>query len=824
MSIDEAYYLICSHLIVADGEINIKELETLSNRFDRLKVTEKLEEEQKKIFQDRDDKISDSTLFAVLQNANTGTLDDFFRTLFSIAYADDYYDDREKAYIEHIRKQLNFDETKVTLIEKEIASLHVYKPKEEHWAELLKAVFERIIYELKEEKDREYEYELLSGANFSRKITAIAKNSEEDLAISDSIMQKLSNELEKEVKSIGTIVDILKDKDRKDGSLTASIQIVESLYRTINATIIKSLKNNLEVLNKKKRTANYFTIAFMGRTKAGKSTFHKVVTHEETDDIGIGKLRTTRYNRCWYWQHLRIIDTPGIGAPGGETDEKVAHSIIDEADLICYLVTNDSIQQTEFDFLSGLKEKNKPLFIILNVKQNLDGVRLKRFFREPTAWLHDTGPQNIQGHIDRIQECIGGKYDLSAIQIVPLQLLAAIKYFDKNSEWTEEEKNALLEGSNIKQFVKLIKECVFRSGNIKKSLNIVDGCYVQTDDIYQVLHKYCDDLKKQRDQLSNKKNMLISFIENESIRTRNAIISAIRECHNRLRNNVTSFSDEYYEEKDNKVLQRKWTEYYPNKTAYQHLQDNIEKEVNGFQKAVKDKVEECFDDLQFYFSQKELNDNLRGDEIFNSRRAAQIGTGIGIAIIGIASLKLGALAFAATNFWNPAGWATFITLAAAAVGTWIVSWFKSKATKIQEAKDKMAKALRSSITANETKMIEDILPKFDNSINEIKISLEKNFSTILDNLKKLIILNDDLSNDCQTFKNEYNIVVAYRIIQQLRPRITQTIAEYGISNLSKDFSVVRPSRFSLEISCPYQMDKDDEKIASELTQMTITLK
>ena len=81
-----------------------------------------------------------------------------------------------------------------------------------------------------------------------------------------------------------------------------------------------------------------------------------------------------------------------------------------------------------------------------------------------------------------------------------------------------------------------------------------------------------------------------------------------------------------------------------------------------------------------------------------------------------------------------------------------------------------------------------------------------------------------MSNDCQTFKSEYNIVVAYRIIQQLRPRITQTIAEYGISNLSKDFSVVRPSRFSLEISCPYQMDKDDEKIASELTQMTITLK
>lgn len=137
------------------------------------------------------------------------------------------------------------------------------------------------------------------------------------------------------------------------------------------------MSQNIELLDKKKRNIHYFTIAFMGRTKAGKSTLHKVVTQQDDDDIGIGKLRTTRYNRSWYWDRLRIVDTPGIGAPGGEVDTEIAKSIIDEADMICYIVTSDSIQETEFDFFETIKDRNKPLYIILNYKSNLSGIRLK---------------------------------------------------------------------------------------------------------------------------------------------------------------------------------------------------------------------------------------------------------------------------------------------------------------------------------------------------------------------------------------------------------------------------------------------------------------
>ena len=33
---------------------------------------------------------------------------------------------------------------------------------------------------------------------------------------------------------------------------------------------------------------------------------------------------------------------------GGDVDTEIAKSIIDEADLICYIVTSDAIQETEF--------------------------------------------------------------------------------------------------------------------------------------------------------------------------------------------------------------------------------------------------------------------------------------------------------------------------------------------------------------------------------------------------------------------------------------------------------------------------------------------
>ena len=85
----------------------------------------------------------------------------------------------------------------------------------------------------------------------------------------------------------------------------------------------------------------------MGRTKAGKSTLHSVILGGINKEfIGVGKERTTRFNRIYKWNGIRIIDTSGIGAPCGKTDTEIAKSVVDESDLICYVVTSDSIQES----------------------------------------------------------------------------------------------------------------------------------------------------------------------------------------------------------------------------------------------------------------------------------------------------------------------------------------------------------------------------------------------------------------------------------------------------------------------------------------------
>ena len=70
---------------------------------------------------------------------------------------------------------------------------------------------------------------------------------------------------------------------------------------------------------------------------AGKSTIREAITRGNGSTIGKGAPRTTRCIREYEWNHLRIIDTPGIGAYKGEADSALARSVIDESDVLVFL-------------------------------------------------------------------------------------------------------------------------------------------------------------------------------------------------------------------------------------------------------------------------------------------------------------------------------------------------------------------------------------------------------------------------------------------------------------------------------------------------------
>ena len=62
-------------------------------------------------------------------------------------------------------------------------------------------------------------------------------------------------------------------------------------------------------------------------------------------------MQRTTVQPCLYLKKDPDNRHSGIGAPGGKTDEEIAESIVDESDVIWFLVKNDSIQESEFEFL-----------------------------------------------------------------------------------------------------------------------------------------------------------------------------------------------------------------------------------------------------------------------------------------------------------------------------------------------------------------------------------------------------------------------------------------------------------------------------------------
>lgn len=90
-------------------------------------------------------------------------------------------------------------------------------------------------------------------------------------------------------------------------------------------------------LAKKKQNLEDYSIVLFGRTRAGKSTIREALTKGDGSTIGKGGQRTTRDVHEYRWNHLRLIDTPGIDAYEGEKDTQKATKKVDEADMVLFL-------------------------------------------------------------------------------------------------------------------------------------------------------------------------------------------------------------------------------------------------------------------------------------------------------------------------------------------------------------------------------------------------------------------------------------------------------------------------------------------------------
>lgn len=746
LNIDSTTYLLGCHVVVADGEINAKEVAINES----CPHTDTDEKERSKIFSDSNDKLTVTELIENLRqlsicNADRVTL---INQLIRVGYGDGYYDPAEKSVVRDIAAKIGINVSDVEDLEQAEAQLTTDDDcKPLSWTQRLQGIIDELNFELScDEEDGIYSTELLSGIGFAKKISDITEGSISDLRRTKNIINnagKLLIDFKSRVNNLSIIMQSsMRDDDKEMEAVMASLKNVCDKTDYIINTSIADL---IRVQKKKERNIKYFTIAFMGRTKAGKSTLHKIVTHEDNDDIGIGQLRTTRYNRSWFWEKMRIVDTPGIGAPGGKSDTEIARSIIDEADLICYIVTNDSIQTTEFDFLEELKERNKPLFIILNYKSNLtEGKRLSKFYKDPTKWLTATGDKSINGHFERIKEMLLGKYNIDAVHIIPIHLLAAQMYYESNQSG---EKDALLKGSNISDFIYAIKTTVFRSGTLKKSMSVIDGCAYQLHTIAEYFNEDLNSMQTNCENLKKKKVDFSKFLTEETDRLRKDVANIIKLKFKELANRADSFASEEY---DNKEAGKKWNNDSVVKNIQSMMDTLIKDRVCAYSEKIKDRIYELMADITIEMSLD--NNEIKGNSIYNTRLAAGIVTALG---------------FAALNIWNPLGWSALVMVGIGAALSFVVGLFKSKKKKIEEATEKLHRNILDSLEKSEREILSRADVNISSAYKKCSAGIEKILETYITNLDSIIDLIKSNMDIIKSQEAALNSLFGLRILEYI---------------------------------------------------------
>lgn len=810
-SYKEIAYLLGCYVVIADKEINEMEICVLDH-YIHLSKEDELYKKRLEIFSDADERVKEMDLVYSLKVKNILDKEkqEIVSLLSRIAYGDNFVCAREKEMLKTVSEALNYNSDEIINQEK---LNHENRIRDARLSKLQRFVgnIENVLYNTFADKENEKTVDLLLGSlGYSTTVQKITDIATVDLSRVTKIMDGINRLL------ITTGGDLLFNTS-VNGNPSRQIQdiakILESTKTHFQGLINVSLVENKEMLEKKRRNVQYFTIAFMGRTKAGKSTLHKIITQQDSDDIGVGKLRTTRYNRSWYWERLRVIDTPGIGAPNGEVDTEIAKSIIDEADIICYIVTSDSIQETEFDFFETIKDRNKPLYIILNVKSNLSqSVRLKRFIDNPFAWHECDGPQSISGHLKRVHDKLDGKYNMNTVQIIPMHLLAA--QLGLSHGYDDQTSQKLVDGSNIMEFVRSVKKEVHDSGNLKKSLSIIDGTAYHINSICSTIRKDCNQLSNGLNTLSDKRNKFKYFVDYESSRLQNDLKIIFKSAKDELHNRAASFANEHY---DDNNAGKEWQNDSVVKAIHSRLEEKIKTRMQDFNDKAKSEIEEMASDIQLCLSYQNNSNEIKGESITNVR--------LGIDILG--KVISFAAPFVIYNLWNPAGWVIAVgSIVVGITASIFSSLFKSKAEKIKNATEKLKNNLQENIdkyihTSQEEAIAnaKDSVSKMHNAIDDILLTYITNTETIIKQLKSLV-------SNCELGMNAINSLISFRILEYVgkKMRNAETVGNATNQELVNRYPVSRDwKKQSLTYLYDIEISTAELQKAERATQMKILI-
>lgn len=223
-------------------------------------------------------------------------------------------------------------------------------------------------------------------------------------------------------------------------------------------------------------------VVLMGRTMAGKSSLLAALCGSHFDRIGDGRQRFSRdvfAATPTASGRIEVVDTPGVGALDGAEDFEAAFNAALDADLILWVASSDSIQEETARALRHLGVIGKPIIVVLNCRQSLEGVgrlNLMRF------------PERVFGHREGLVNEI--RRHMSAVAVEPLEVvyvhaLAATEASAHGGEIDTE----LHAASRIDDLTDALNREYATQSESRRALRVVDGQRRQVDRLMLALEQ-----------------------------------------------------------------------------------------------------------------------------------------------------------------------------------------------------------------------------------------------------------------------------------------------------------------------------------------------
>lgn len=515
-----------------------------------------------------------------------------------------------------------------------------------------------------------------------------------------------------------------------------SAQKLKSISQSLGQDLDCALQKHRQSVTLRAKQLEKFTVMLFGRTMAGKSTIREAITGGDGSTIGQGAQRTTRDIKEYEWQNLRVVDTPGFGAWGGKEDTEVAHSVVEESDLILFLLSSDSIQLSTVAEIKELSVKNKPVIFVLNVKQDLTKkIHKKRFLKDPNALFSN---DKIGGHIQRLEELARDELGIRSnkLRIIPVHAQAA---FLARQEQDPIASKTLLEASRLPALFELLSAEISTNGSVRRIQSLLDSAYSHLDYLDQHLIENRRQLNLYSNTVQEKYDQFNNWFQAYKKSIPELIDQKVERVFAQFERTIGSFVDENIERND---FDERWKRHLKNSG----IESGLKKVMSTIQKDVQSKVEqfnkEVKQDIEFA---KVLN--FKDQNTYNPTDYKRL-TGWGSAIAG----GLATIAF--LNSWNPVGW-----FCAAAAGIFsIFNWFSdSHESKLRSQKKKVASEIRKNVKEQKKKSKDDLLAWFNKNINDsINRCVLKDTKDLIFGIEQLCLSLEDGSTQCNKLLNSVN--------------------------------------------------------------------